>query len=153
METLLVNLVVGVVVAVISAYLTVLLAMRRFRTQQWWVRKVDAYMAMLDALHHAKGVTAMRLSEIEEHREYRNEHREQMQKKGSVAFGEIQKAVDTGSFLLSNKANEILKKLIRALREPHNADDYYDHLGASFAAIEACLKELPVAARKDLGMK
>jgi len=40
----------GVLVAVVTAVLTVQLALRRFYTERWWEKKAEAYLNVIDAL-------------------------------------------------------------------------------------------------------
>ncbi len=48
------NLVIGIVVAIVSARVTVSLALRRFYAEKWWERKWEAYTGIINALHHMK---------------------------------------------------------------------------------------------------
>jgi hypothetical protein len=44
----------GILIAAVSAWITVQLSLRRFRTERWWERKVEAYERIIGALHDAK---------------------------------------------------------------------------------------------------
>ena len=68
MTTFLTSLAVGVMVAIVSAYVTVRLALSRFRAEQWWTRKADAYASILEALHYSKDCDVQYMREFEEGR-------------------------------------------------------------------------------------
>ena len=48
------NLVVGLVIAVVSARVTVHFALKRFYSEKWWERKAEAYSSIIEALHHIR---------------------------------------------------------------------------------------------------
>ncbi|HML08871.1 MAG TPA: hypothetical protein VK430_12200 [Xanthobacteraceae bacterium] len=45
---------VSLLVAVITAWLTVWLSLRRFYREKWWEAKMRAYTDVIQALHHVK---------------------------------------------------------------------------------------------------
>ncbi len=47
------NILTGIVIAVISSLIATHLALKRFRTEKWWERKVDAYLKIIEALHNS----------------------------------------------------------------------------------------------------
>jgi hypothetical protein len=44
----------GIVIAAVNSWITVQLSLRRFRTERWWERKVEAYERIIAALHPTK---------------------------------------------------------------------------------------------------
>ena len=160
------NLVVGVLVAVISAFgsaiVTVFLAFRRFRRERWWDRKADAYAAIIEALHHMKRGIEDDIRAFQQYppREEESEATKELTRKYLQGHNEVLKAVDTGSFLLSKEAVEALDQLIRDLKKAR--EDAYiretrtldpdAHLSGMLEAIEKCLGRLPLIAKRDLGV-
>jgi len=53
----LVNLLVGVPVALLTSWLTVKFAFRRFQSEKWFERRVDVYTKVIEALHFMKHCT------------------------------------------------------------------------------------------------
>ncbi|MCY2927439.1 MAG: hypothetical protein NT031_18785 [Planctomycetota bacterium] len=100
MDALLTSLAVGITVAIVSAYVTVRLALKRFRAEQWWSRRADAYSAILEALHYSKDCDDCFLREIEERRQLAEDYRAEVTKRGREANWQIRKAIDTSKFLL-----------------------------------------------------
>ena len=41
-------------IALVSAHITVRLALKRFRSEKRWLRKMEAYERIIEALHHLK---------------------------------------------------------------------------------------------------
>ena len=141
------------VVALLTAYVTVRLALRRFRAEQWWSRKADAYAAIMEALHNAKDCDSVHFTEINEDRHYSPEYKAELSKRGREADQQIRKGIDTSTFLLSEEAVEVLEELRSGLAEADDAQDYAEHLWASLGAVNKCLEKLPSIAKKDLGVK
>ena len=44
----------GIIVGAVSAWITVQLSLRKFRTEKWWELKVEAYSKIIGALHNSK---------------------------------------------------------------------------------------------------
>ncbi len=61
----LINLLAGVPVALLTAWLTVKFALRRFQSEKWFERRVDAYTKVIEALHFMKHCTERQLRAAE----------------------------------------------------------------------------------------
>jgi hypothetical protein len=48
------SIVLGLVMAVVSARVTLHYALKRFYFEKWWERKAEAYNSIFEALHHLK---------------------------------------------------------------------------------------------------
>jgi hypothetical protein len=153
MTTFLTTLFVGIVVAVVSAYVTVRLAIKRFRAEQWWSRKADAYAAILEALHCSKDCDSAHLSEVVEGRELNEEYRTQLLERGRNANWQLRKAIDTSKFLFCNEAVAVLDELRVGLQNADDAQQYVEKLESCYSAEKKCLDQLPAIAKKDLGVK
>jgi hypothetical protein len=155
------NLMVSIVVAIVSAVVTVFLAFRRFRRERWWDRKADAYAAIIEALHHMKrGIE----DDIRVFQQYppkqEDEASKERTKKYRQAYEEVHKAVNTGSFLLSKEAVDTLDRFMsdfqKARDDARMHDGYLDpdtHLSGMLNAIKKCLDSLPPIAKRDLGVR
>lgn len=51
LEQYILFLIISIVTALVTAWVTVRLSLRRFRAERLWERRVDAYQAVLGALH------------------------------------------------------------------------------------------------------
>jgi len=57
MEDIALNLFTAILIGALSALITADLAFRRFRTEKWWERKVEAYTKVIESLHYLKAWT------------------------------------------------------------------------------------------------
>jgi hypothetical protein len=161
MPELLTNLVLAIASAIVSALITVHLALKRFRAERWWERKADAYSAIIEALHHMKRGIGDDLRGIEQNRPPPDDERDkELTARYAKASDEVHKAADLGSFLLSDQASEALKELMDGLRQAHEDalvdgmyPDAYIGLSGQLKAIEKCLAKLPQIAKRDLSVR
>ena len=152
------QLAISLMVAVISAVLTVKLAFRRFLAERWWERKAGAYASVLKALHVMKRGLEDDLDRFTDaNRRTDEEYNKEQLKKYRAARDQVYEAVDTGSFLLATQATDLLQKLendlARAERNNLHDGHYFDVIGAiqdETNAVCACLDVLPAIARRDL---
>lgn len=153
MPELATNILTGILIAAVSAWITVQLSLRRFRAEKWWEKRVAAYERVLDALHHAKAFSAAHLNAAEADRQISTERDEELRKKAQEANLEIERAADIGGFLLSDEALARLRQLKEDERVASETDDWYEYLSSDWAAANSCLKEFIVISKKDLQTK
>ena len=158
----LVNLIPDIIIVILTAWLTVVLAMRRFRTERWWDRKANAYGTIIEALHVMKRGTEDQLQSIEENRPAPNdEERKDLAPGLRQAYAELRKAADSQSFLLRKEATTALEELMRGFEKARDASwnkaayqtDVYQMLGGDLVAIDRCLGKLLPMAKSDLRVK
>ena len=102
--TILGNLFVGIIIAIVTSIITVWLALKRFRSERWWERKADAYSTIVKSLHHMKIYCEETIEELESHKDMSEEDSKVLYAKFKEAIEEIAKAKDVGSFIISNEA-------------------------------------------------
>ena len=61
----LINLGAGIPIALLSAWVTVKFAIRRFRSEKWFERRLEAYTKVIEALHFMKHCTETRFGATE----------------------------------------------------------------------------------------
>ncbi len=163
MGALIRDLVIGIVVAVVSASVTVYLAFRSFRAEKWWERKADIYAAASNALHEVK-----RDLERQEHDAFhpgqpRSKQPEESQEKLRDAICEIYKVIDTSTFFLCIKAQQTLTTLMDILLKTEGEMSIEEvGEGADFntckqvllekklIAVATCIENLSKCAKRDL---
>jgi hypothetical protein len=140
----------GVVVGVVCTWITARLAIQRFRAEWLWERRADAYKAVIEALHNAKAVSTTYLR-MEEHRE---EPTEKMQNdlnlRANLARNAIEKAIDVGSFLLSENAIDRLEKYMNEINSVSREQAFDSYLDENIAATGSCLNDIVPIAKEDL---
>ena len=140
----------NIIVAVLGALLAVYLAFWRFRKEHLWSRKVDEYIAILEALHVAKDDASEYIAEIEEHRDRSDEQKEESYGKSREAQKRIQKALDMGGFLLCPKASTVLIDVLKGIDSAKNQPTPYEQASDIFVTIRSCLNRISAIAKEDL---
>src|SRR5512140_1398437 len=102
----------SVVVAIIVAVLAVHLALRRFYTEKWWERKIAAYTAIIEALHHVRNHADTNLTFSMLGRELPEQGEKELTEKLQGAMAELRKQLDIGNFVLSEEAVAAMNKLM-----------------------------------------
>jgi hypothetical protein len=147
------TLVTGIVIAVVSAWITVQLSLRRYRTERWWERKVQAYERVIGALHDAKAFAEDHLNAEYRGRDLSKEEDEKLRARSKVAQEEIAKAIDMGAFLLSDEALERLKQYRKDENKTSEEQSWVEYLDADRGVTDNCLKDLIRIAKKDLQIR
>ena len=138
------------VIAILASFMTYQFAIKKFKTEKWWELKVVAYQNIIEALHNSKEFTSQHLNAYFEQRDIPEEKSESLKKKAYAATEEIKKAIDTGSFLLSEQAVERLKVFQGETEEAYKPHDWFSYLDYDYAATKKCLIDLLVIAKSDL---
>lgn len=146
----LINLLAGVPVALLTAWLTVKLALRRFQSEKWFERRVDAYMKVIEALHFMNNFTERRLRAAERGTEIPNDIEEELLASYDKGLSDLRKLTDIGALLFSPEAVAILDRLHTELRAVNNEQSWWEHLDAEHATISKSLRELRPIAKRDL---
>ena len=126
--TLLSSLVSGVVIAVISARITVHFALKRFYSEKWWERKMEAYTSIIEALHHVRNHADTNLEFSMRGRDLPGEGDKMLTEKLQAAMEELRKRIDVGSFVIAEDAVFALGTLMKGLDRSTNTNDWIEHL-------------------------
>lgn len=150
MEEAALNVVGSVAVAVLSAFVTVQLSIRRFRSERRWERKATAYESIFETLHKGKAFNEAHLKAAERDLEVSEEEDKALREVAKAAAKEVYKAIDIGGYILSKKA---IDRLMRYKKEEEAAGEtqmWQEYLVADLAATTSCLKDLIQIAKEDL---
>ncbi len=145
-----INILTGILIAASSSWITVRLSLRRFRTERWWEKKVEAYERVIDALHQSKAFSDAHLRAFETGRELPEERDKELRSQSKQAVMEIERAVDVGSFLLGHDALDRLKRFRKEVRSASNEVSWFEYLEADWEATNSCLEDLIIIAKKDI---
>ena len=143
----------GVLIAIITAVVTVHLSLRRFHSEQWWVRKADSYSKIVESLHQIKTYCEDQIEYIEMHEEPSDDKEKELQQKLKKASAEIRKAVDIGSFSISLEAERTMVYLLDEIEKAKNEPSFYEYLNFKLKCVNEALKSIKTQASKDLGVK
>jgi hypothetical protein len=107
--------IIGIVGSAVAAFVGSWFGLRRFRSERWWERKVEAYTAIFNAMNNL-------LEEIHHlwnaelyGTKLPDDPEESLRKAVSTAWPEIRKQVRLGAFLLSEEAEKTLADLLKKL--------------------------------------
>ena len=107
----------ALLIALVSAWLTVRLSLRRFRLERLWDRKAQSYERVLEAFHKSKKFSFEHLRAWEHGRELTDERDKELRRLAHEALEEILRVSDVGSFtlvgadrILSHCADRILSQ-------------------------------------------
>lgn len=143
----------GVLIAIITAVVTVRLSLRRFHSEQWWLRKADSYSKIVESLHQIKTYCEDQMEYIEMHEEPSDDKEKELQQKLKKASAEIRKAVDIGSFFISLEAERTMVNLWDEIEKAKNEPSFYEYLNFKLKCVNTALKSMKTQASKDLGVK
>ena len=151
---IIISVVSSLLVAVITAFVTVKLSLRRFYTERWWEKKAEVYSRIIEALHRYKKYYEEKLKiEMKYPRSDNDELEKKLSKQWAESKAEIEKAVDLGAFIVSEEVESILTKFLnRKIGDP-NYDPLFEIIETDLGKVKKCLSEVKAAAKKDLGIK
>jgi hypothetical protein len=140
-------------IAVISAVLGWQFALLRFSAEKWWERKMAAYLAIIESLHHV-------IEDMEDDLEdgydgriaapVKSDYKQELEKKSRAAWAELRRLRDVGEFLLSAEAVAELRKMFEAATQMPPDAGYMESLDANFGAAKECLKNIIPIGHRDL---
>ena len=143
-------LVVGVLVSIVSAVITVRLALKRFRQEHWWERKAEAYSRIMEAFHDLSKYYDSLEVEALGGKVLTDERWAVIRAEYEGSLKQINKATAIGSFIISQEAAAILEAFQkRSLPNPQETAPFDFYFDASKGCKEAALL-LRKAAKGDL---
>lgn len=134
-----ISILIGTVIAAVSLWITVQLSLRRFRSEKWRERKTEAYERIIEALHHSKAFADAHLEAGYEGRDVSDQRDKLLRERSRQAHLEIEKAADIGAFILSDEAQERLKRYHAEAKDATNAPHWDTFLEGCLSATDPCL--------------
>lgn len=153
------NIIVSGIAAISAAVVAgvAIVALRRFRSQKWWERRVDSYLKVLDALVDAGAYYDRELRAEVRQSPVPEEHMRVLVEQARRAEQEIQRAIDLAELFISNEAHRRLIQYRKgiALAERTIDDDggmrsWTDYLSDGLNATTTCQADMIEIARSDL---
>ena len=135
------------------------MALRRFKSQKWWERRLDSYLKVIDALLDARAYYDRELRAEVRQSSIPDEQLKVLLENARSADQEIQKAIDLTELLISKKAHRRLiqyKKDIALAERTFDDDgfmvDWVRHLSACLDATTTCKADMMEITKKDLAL-
>ena len=109
--------VVNAISILLASWLTVRLALRRFYTEKWWERKVQAYSEIIGSLAKMRICFDKWFDEDIELRKVSPEARKRVNEEYASARRVIENAEAVGSFIISEEAAKVLGSFLKELQK------------------------------------
>jgi len=148
--TLFLNIISGLLIAIVTAIVTVRLSLRQFYSQKWWGKRAEAYTSILESLHYMKRSFDEEFNADLMGRELSEARQKQLRKKFLSGYDELQKRLDISHFILSDEANKALKEFKADYQEAKDAPSWAEHLYHGLNATDTAIKKLSNVAKNDL---
>jgi len=150
LSSILIALGPALVVGIVTAFVTVRLALSRFRQERWWERKAQAYADLFEALFDVQWHARRRIEEIEEGSQFVEGYMQRLADRASTGYSEIRKYAAIGPFLFSSETASRLAQLEKSLDRPSHDADPHDEWSETLDAVTAALRDLRTMAHRDL---
>ena len=150
LENVMLQLLGALLIALVSAWLTVRLSLRRFRLERLWDRKAQSYERVLEAFHKSKKFSFEHLRAWEHGRELTDERDKELRRLAHEALEEILRVSDVGSFTLSSAALELIEKYRAESDNENGINSWYEHLEHDFAVTKKYMDLVVAEAKRDL---
>ena len=132
-------------------------ALRRFKSQKWWERRVESHLKVLDALADADAYYDRELRAAVTQSEAPAEQIKDLAERARNADQEIQKVIDLAELFISKDAH---RRLIQYKKDIARADQnvgddgfmksWTDHIRAGSDATRNCQADMIKITKKDL---
>lgn len=142
--------IVGLVIAATSSWITVKLSLKQFRTERWWERKADAYSAIIEALHDAKSFADLHLDAEYAGRKMADERGAELLARSHNARKHILKTMDVGAFVVSERAIARLKTYEKDSKNNSDCPNWIEYLESDWGNVDQCLSDIIAIAKSDL---
>lgn len=153
MNTLITSVISGLIVAVVTSFLTVRLSLRRFYSERWWERKADAYTDIIEALHAKLEFLDSYFSVMHDGEKLSEADIDRLRAANREADQKINKLIRIGTFVISEEVATLLE-YYQADQAKLKRDVYEADEGAWFGheqkLTDRCLVKVRDAAMRDL---
>ncbi len=151
MEEVVVKILIGIIIAATSSWITVRLSLARFRSEKLWERKIEAYTKVIEAFHHSQTFSDKHLQAVIRGKELPEDADQAVRALSQEAHKEIDKYTNIGSFLFSDEFYKKLKQYQQESDEvSSNSQSWTDYLINDQELTRRYLKDLIDLAKKDL---
>lgn len=147
---LLANVATGLLIALVTARLTVHYALKRFYAEKWWERKAAAYAAIFENLHHVRNHADHHLVFLRRNLDLPEAADAELTEKLRNAMAELRKHWDIGSFVITQDGVAVMDTLMNELDDATKPENREAHFALKMDAVDKCLRAMRAIARKDL---
>lgn len=142
------QLLIGLVLAFLAAWLGAAFALRRFYKEKIWERKINAYFALIEAAHHMRIYYDRNLEAHMDGRELTDEYKGELDRKYDQARVELQKQISFGDLIISSAAVAAIEEMFSQLK--YDGADWIGYLDHGVGVTQNCLVALKTAVATEL---
>ena len=144
------TLIASVPIALFTSWVTVRLSLRKFQSEKWFERKIDAYTKIIESLHHMKTVTARQLRAERRGADIPEEVERELIESYRSNLAELRRLADMGSLVFSTDAIGTLETFSRELESATPDGGWWEYYDVQSAAVNNCLESIRKIAKRDL---
>lgn len=151
-----INTAAALVISIVTALITVQLSVRRFYTERWWDRKIETYSSIFEELYKLKNYSDQKHEDDLGKITLTNADASRLTEQLRKSSDEINKAIEIGSFTISDESIKCLTRFRQRLRPRFEDNPHFELVELSKAESEfltECINELKSLAAKDLKRK
>lgn len=137
-------------ISILSAWLTVKLSQKKFRSERLWERKVSAYERVIEAFHNSKKFSSEHMRAEYSGGEVSDEHDKDLRQNAKQAMDEVRRTADIGSFILSEKALDIIIEFEYKINDTDQIESWQDYLHHEFETTDEYMKKFIEEAKRDI---
>jgi hypothetical protein len=144
------NAAISAAVGIITALLATYLALRRFRAEKLWEKKIDAYTRLISAAHEMKRTREAEIDARRRGGEVPGEYGKRLWDESREAKRTILQLADAASFLIHDEIELATSHLKVSLEKALEGDSWLETLLLEDEALSAYLASLKQVARREL---
>ena len=149
-EELLISILSGVLISVITSYLTAKFAISKFYTEKWWERKEQAYTEIINALYDMVQFYQVFKEDYGQDDFISQERSLELHQRHSEGFRRVRRATDLATLYMSDDASKLLKKLRERAGLHEQTNPMWDVYEDEYNSHSNALDKLIMIAKKDL---
>jgi hypothetical protein len=139
--------------AILVTWLAVGWALRRYKAEKTWERRLAAYVDAVSALSEMRLVVGAWIDEIEESRESAPEATARQIQRYRSAHRRLEEGAAAALLLLPRDTTDLLNGLDRKIEKARRGEIEHDDLESEYAVLSDVLKRITELGRADLGPK
>lgn len=153
LSTVLLSVAGSIVAAVVSAWITARLSLRKFYSEKQWERKSSAYSSIIEAMHHIREHADTNLAFKGRDLRIPAEGEEMLNDNLQKAMRDLRRSRDIGSFVISAKSVGVINWLFAELDksvEIGKNQSFFEYCDYRVGVVDQALGEIRDAAQRDL---
>ena len=153
LATVLLSFIGSVVAAVVSAWITARLSLRKFYSEKQWARTSAAYSNIIEAMHHIREHADTNLAFEGKALQIPADGKQKLNAHLQRAIADLRRHRDVGSFVISSEAVGIINGLFAELDksvEIGSNQSFFEYCDYRVGAVDQALGKIRDAARSDL---